>query len=726
MTGNATIVKGTNDKPVASDSLARFFEGTTGLDGQLFIGYPIIGGVEGKHPIDAVYVSPTQGVVIFDLVEGSDVSGYDERQDDAATKLGSRLLGYKELVQRRQLAIEIHTITYAPALSRVPQPDEAGYIVANDDNLKSSLSGLTWPSARPEIYERTLSAIQNISTIRKARSGRKIENAASRGAKLQHLEAAIATLDNLQGKAVIETVEGVQRIRGLAGSGKTIVLALKAAYLHAQHPEWRIAVTFNTRSLKGHLVRLINLFAIEATGEEPDWSNLRVINAWGARGGSTREGIYYEFCNENGTEYLDYGAAKNAFGRVDAFKGACRAALDAVPDPNQTYDAVLIDEAQDLPPEFLNLCYLMLRDPKRLVYAYDELQNLSNSSVPPAESIFGLDATGRPKVKFDGSAYDLGARRDIILSKCYRNSRPVLVTAHALGFGIYRKPAGNEKTGLVQMFDEADLWKDIGYRVKEGALRDGRAVTLERTADTSPGFLEAHSLIDDLVQFHVFNDTREQAEWIAAQIQENLTMDELRPDDIVVVNPDPLTTSGAGVGRIRKLLFDKGVTNHLAGVDTTADVFFRPELEKSVTFSGIHRAKGNEAAMVYVINAHESYGAQRNLATVRNRLFTAITRSKAWVRVVGVGPDMVRLKEEFEATRRANFELRFTYPTESERNRLQVVHRDFSPEQARLVKQHDQDLASLLQSIRARKILPGDLDDGVRAELRSILEQDDE
>ena len=31
----------------------------------------------------------------------------------------------------------------------------------------------------------------------------------------------------LQSKAVIETVDGVQRIRGLAGSGKT-VLALKA------------------------------------------------------------------------------------------------------------------------------------------------------------------------------------------------------------------------------------------------------------------------------------------------------------------------------------------------------------------------------------------------------------------------------------------------------------------------------------------------------------------
>ena len=38
------------------------------------------------------------------------------------------------------------------------------------------------------------------------------------------LENSIAALDRSQSKAVIETVDGVQRIRGLAGSGKTIVL----------------------------------------------------------------------------------------------------------------------------------------------------------------------------------------------------------------------------------------------------------------------------------------------------------------------------------------------------------------------------------------------------------------------------------------------------------------------------------------------------------------------
>src|SRR3546814_13440107 len=68
----------------------------------------------------------------------------------------------------------------------------------------------------------------------------------------------------------------------LAGSGKTIVLALKAAYLHTQYPNWRIAVTFHTRARKGQFRRLINHLCIEQSGEEPDWTKIRGINAWGA------------------------------------------------------------------------------------------------------------------------------------------------------------------------------------------------------------------------------------------------------------------------------------------------------------------------------------------------------------------------------------------------------------------------------------------------------------
>src|SRR3546814_3991464 len=74
------------------------------------------------------------------------------------------------------------------------------------------------------------------------------------------------------------------------------------------------------------------------------------------------------------------------------------------------YDVILADEAQDFAPSFLSLCYSMLKPPKRLVYAYDELQNLSGVSLPPPEEIFGNDEAGRPLVTFGEDR-----RRDVIL-----------------------------------------------------------------------------------------------------------------------------------------------------------------------------------------------------------------------------------------------------------------------------------------------------------------------
>lgn len=96
----------------------------------------------------------------------------------------------------------------------------------------------------------------------------------------------------------------------------------------------------------------------------------------------------------------------------------------------------------------------------------------------------------------------------------------------------------------------------------------------------------------------------------------------------------------------------------------------------------IFRAKGNEAGMVYVINAQDCHADARNLATIRNRLFTAITRSKAWIRVLGVGQDMARLIDEYQALKSRGFELQFTYPTKAQRERLRIIHRDRSAQES--------------------------------------------
>jgi superfamily I DNA and RNA helicase len=702
-------VWGSTDKPVSSKQLATLLAGKQDLEGTLYIGYPIIGTPEGSFPIDALLVSLTKGLVLFNLVEGKTLGSYAEAQDEGFNKMQAKLLQHQPLIRKRNLLVKIHTVTFAPAVPQLETYADSEHLVCDTSSLLRAIAELE--EFDPNIYPALVSVIQAISTLRRGRKKRELHNPDSRGTKMKALEDSIANLDSQQSAAVVETFDGVQRIRGLAGSGKTIVLALKVAYLHARHPDWLIAVTFNTRSLKKQFENLITTFVLEQANEEPDWDKVRILNAWGAPGGKDRTGIYYEFCRDHGVEYFDFRSARQ-FGADRQFEGACDVALQGVKKFVPRYDAILVDEAQDFSPNFLLLCYEYLKEPKRLVYAYDELQNLSSKSLPPVEEIFGKNPDGTTRVSIH--ADEPGKpKQDIILDICYRNSRPVLSTAHALGFGIYRN------NGIVQIFENKNLWLDIGYKVKEGLLEDGHPVSLRRTAKSSPEFLEKHSSVDDLISFEVFDTPEAQTAWLVEAIQKNLGEDELLPDDIVVINPDPFTTRDA-VKDARKILMQLGINSNLAGVTTVADIFTEPG---NVTFTGIFRAKGNEAAMVYVINAQDCFSARlpREVARIRNRLFTAITRSKAWVRVLGVGHPMIALKAEYEKAKAADFELRFTYPTADERKTITVVNRDMSKAEQEKFAKKQSSLLDIIESLESGETFVEDYPDDVILKLRALL-----
>jgi len=701
------VIRGDVDnKPVSSRRLADYFESRHDIDGSLYLGYPIIGTPQGGYQIDALLLSREHGVVIFNIIEGIDTNiDIEKTQDESAIKVQSRLIQHTTLVKKRELMVPIRVLTFAPVLIHPPKTVAEDYpIITNEPALEEYLKSWRWE--HNQYFESLSSVIQAITTIRKRRQRGYIQREDSRGAKLQKLEDSIANLDKNQAAAVLETVEGVQRIRGLAGSGKTIVLALKVAYLQAKHPDWNIAVTFNTRSLKNQFKHFINTFSIEHTNEEPDWEKIKIIHAWG---NSSVDGIYYEICKRHNIEFRDFRAARN-LSNVDGqeFDKVCEEALDKINTFEQYYDAILVDEAQDFSKHFLQLCYKILKHPKRLVYAYDELQSLSNKTMESPEAIFGKDVYGNPYVQLQNKSGT--AKQDIILEKCYRNSRPLLTSAHALGFGIYRNG------GLIQMFDDAGLWRDIGYEVEEGNLEDGKPVKLSRTSNTSPTFLESHSAIDDLIIFKSFNNSREQDEWLVKEIEKNIKEDELKYDDIMIIHSNPLTTKGE-VGSSRALLFKRKINSNLAGVTNSPDEFFS---EEAVTFTGIYRAKGNEAAMIYVINAHECFSGPE-LSKKRNILFTAMTRSKAWLRVLGYGEDMRGLVKEFEEVRRRNFVLEFTYPTEEERRKMNVINRDISPKERERRIQNQRNLKDIVEDLDKGVIHKEDLSQELIEKLKSHL-----
>src|SRR5207253_8828734 len=106
-------------------------------------------------------------------------------------------------------------------------------------------------------------------------------------------------------------------------------------------------------------------------------------------------------------------------------------------------------------------------------------------------------------------------------------------------------------------------------------------------------------------------------------------------DDTIVVLPNAYTSMRSS-SRCSSDIARYGIDSHLAGVDSSVDQVFVPE---SIAQAHIFRAKRNVAPMVYVIDGQYA-AAQTNTVSHRNTLFTAITRSRAWVRICGWGEAM--------------------------------------------------------------------------------------
>ena len=77
-----------------------------------------------------------------------------------------------------------------------------------------------------------------------------------------------------------------------------------------------------------------------------------------------------------------------------------------------------------------------------------------------------------------------------------------------------------------------------------------------------------------------------------------------------------------------------------------------------------------------IVNAQKCVNTLQR-RTDRNALFTAITRSKGWVRVFGYGEDMQTLCDEFEKIREHDFKLYFEhYPTKAEQETIFLNNQD--------------------------------------------------
>ena len=626
-------------------------------DGTLYVGYPILSSADNSFSIDALLLHPNYGIIAFIFPEaGLTNDELKNSQDKVAYALISNLNKHDCLRQGRGLAFTPYVITFFASNDNLPESDNI-YKFACADNLEALLNGLV--GINNQLYINICSAIQRVTTIKPLKKRSNILNNKSRGSILKIIEKQMANLDIFQQAAAIEIPEGPQRIRGLAGSGKTIVLAMKAAYMHTKHPDWNIAVTFQTQSLKPQFKDLIERFVFAHSDDKPNWERINILHAWGS---TTNAGVYAQIANAANTIPSNYILAKEKYGSNNAFNGICQEMLyePYIQNIKPIYDAIIIDEAQDLPASFFKLVYLATKNPKRVIWAYDELQSLKNTEMPSIEEMFGVDYNGNANVSLINSKDE--PRRDVVLPVCYRNPLWILVTAHALGFGIYRKD------GLTQ-FCDLSMWEKVGYQVERGSLKENEHVVLRREEHSSPEYFNEYLKPDDVVWVNKFDTKEQQYDWVAKEIKKNLQDDELEPDDILIIFPQA-TTAQQEYPLLQYYLLNNNINSQLVGVTSSRDSFSK---EDYVTVASIFRAKGNEAPMVYLINADACAGG---MIKYRNILFTAITRSRAWIRICGVGNDMQELVNEINEVKNFNYKLDFTLPSEEELKRIRKVNSD--------------------------------------------------
>lgn len=637
-------IDNTDKKMIAEEIVEAFNNRYSDIEGEAYYGYPIYIDeiTENKICVDLAIVSKI-GVFIFNILTEA-VTDYTMLQDNIYVKVENKFRKQPFLIHKRKLIFDITIITYSKEI--LPRQDD-NYIAFSNDEVISIIEENKEEIYDDEKYKNILSGLQEAYGI----NPRKDREGVVEGTKahlINKMNDLIEKYDTKQMEAILSDTKGIQRIRGMAGSGKTIVLARKAVELHMAHRDWVIVVTYSTRALRDQLVNLISKFyASKNEGAKYDPKKIKIMQAWGA---ATSLGVYYEICISHGIIPLNYSQAKSKFNKNFAFSKACYEALHEIKEFHKMYDCILIDEAQDFDKNFMNLCLNVLGPDRRLVYAYDELQKLNEETMPAPREIFGEDV-----------------RNDTPLTVCYRNQSKTIVTAHAIGMGLYRK-----NNGLIQIPGSVDVWSTIGYKTDKDIV-EGEKVELYRTKETSPELLNYNE--EDIIDFYKYDNSNDVSESLLKMIKENIEEDQLLPSDIMIIDMDTIGASD-NKNKLDYYLYNKEeykkLSIHLAGTLSPED-FFRKD---SIVYSTIYRAKGNEAFMVYIINAQRS-AESLTPRSDRNALFTAITRSKGWVRVLGYGDEMQLLCDEFSEIKNHNFKLYFEhYPTKEEQKELILNNKD--------------------------------------------------
>ena len=392
---------------------------------------------------------------------------------------------------------------------------------------------------------------------------------------LEKIKNKIILFDGEQTRFIYKNLnKKVIQIQGLSGTGKTELLLHKLREIYVNTEDTKIFFTCHNIALANTLKKRIpDFFDFMKVEKQIEWNKrLWVDRAWGSAS-NKNSGLYSYICDFYDIPFLRWS-------KTTSYENIFSLALEEInkiPENEfePAFDYILVDERQDFPDIFFELCKKITR--KKVYVAGDIFQDIFETNI-------------------EQKVIDV----DFILNRCYRTDPRTLMFAHAIGMGLF------ENKKLNWLTDKE--WEASGYIIKRNEKRE---ICLYREPIRRFEDLDIENYTSMTIQkLKTYDQILHIIEEI---IQENPTV---KPDDIAIINLE----DGKGIydffNKLEFFIMDK------IGWKVNKAYESKEKIKDALFLTNKNNVKGLEFPFVLCVGSKikDSY-------KYRNTLYTMLTRS---------------------------------------------------------------------------------------------------
>lgn len=352
-------------------------------------------------------------------------------------------------------------------------------------------------------------------------------------------DEAIKTLDKEQEKYAKSLREGHQLVRGVAGSGKTIILITRAIYLKKIHPDWRVLVVAFNRSLTKWIQNSIE--------ERMPFSDIEVLG-------------FHQLCirllksTGQWEELSDSESDKDDFWDTIVPEKVLKEIENGrISMPR--YEAILIDEAQDFEVLWFKVLLKLLNtETNELMIVLDQAQKIYRGGFTWKSvgiQIVGrskrLEITYRTTKEIAQFAYDFIKNDDTLLKELQAENESYINPNKTIRQGPHPKIVKNNT------FDEeCEKILSLIYKLKEIGLKESDVFILSRSRNTCQeinSYLTNHGISSEFItNFSNWNQKNESIKCLTMHSSKGL-------ESKVVIICNACNTPDKNISMERRLLY---------------------------------------------------------------------------------------------------------------------------------------------------------------------------